>query len=336
MEIKFTSLHHVDHHLNSVKDIDINEQSDDLIDYTNRLITEITQSSNKRRFEFKSDTTEVRTAIKKFLESDYKDGSTINAVRLLDVEKKAQEQINHLDVEIQKGSLFQSVLLNNNDITVIISKADHSQFLDESDFELKNGLPWEKRVFKAFLVNFQDNLPLEIFVYDTTHRMARYWWDDYLELVEKHTDRHNTKRSLDILDQKVFNGIKKIYPADHTIIRNAAIGYYRNNDDFIMDNFIEQTLTNYTPVDPDFPRDKIISKVKNLPQKWDFDTRFTIQKEEINKRKVNKIPLTDNIELVLKDYIDNFNDIIKAEIDAEGNKFIKIKSDAGYDRFRKS
>jgi len=64
---------------------------------------------------------------------------------LLDVEKIAQGKIAHLDTVIQKGSLFQAVLNKDDETTVIISKADHNQFLDEVVFTLKKWLPWEKR-----------------------------------------------------------------------------------------------------------------------------------------------------------------------------------------------
>ena len=337
MNIKYTSLHQVDHHLNKVAEIDLNNQSEDLKNYTKRLFTEITESQNKRSFEFKSETTEVRVAIVKFIDEHYAEASIINANRLLDIEFEAQKRIDHLNITIQKGSLFQAILSEDNNTYVIISKADHNQFLDEVDFELKNGLPYDKKTFKAFLVKLDRNqTPTDIFVYDTTNRMARYWWDSYLELKEKYTDRHNTKTSLDILDKKVFNKIKKDYPADHTIIRNSAIGYFRNNEEFELEEFVNQTLKNYNSIHPDFPKENTIEKVQALPEKWKFDARFTIEKEEINKRKSNKILLTDNIELILKDHIGNLANVIEAEKDAEGVKYIKIKTDIGYERFKRN
>lgn len=337
MEILFTSLHQIDHSLDEIKEINVENQGEDLGNYTRKLINEITTSSNKRQFNFKSDTTEVRIAINNFIEKEYSKGSEINANRLLGVEKTAQAQIAHLDIHIQKGSLFQAVLNNENinETIIIISKADHNQFLDEEDFTLKNGLPWEKRIFKAFLVKYLDYTPQEMFVYDTTNRMARYWWDSYLELAEKYTDTHNTKTALEILDKKIFNPIKKKYPADHTVLRNSSIGYFRNNSEFELNEFIENTLNNYLPIDNDLPIQKLINKINELPAKWNFDSRFGIKKEEIKKRQVNKIPLTDKIELVLKDHINDLDNIITSETDSEGNKFIKIRTDLGFERFKK-
>ena len=334
INIKHTSLHHIDHANNEINEIDITNQGEALAEYINRLVNEISSSNSKRSFVFQRGTTEVRSAIAGFLAGNYADGTISNAQRLLSVEQETQEQISHLNKEIQKGSLFQAVIVENGTTKVIISKADHSQYLDETDFLVHRGLPWKKRVFKAVLVIFDTNHEVEnIFVFDTNSIMSKYWWHGYLELKEKHTDIHNTKTSLDVLDKKIFNPIKKKHPADHIVIRNSAVGYFRNKEEFELNDFIDSILTNYQPVDPNLSTEKLISKASELPDKWNFDPRFKIKKEEINKRIVNKVALTDSIELVFKDHVTNLRDAIVAVKDSEGNKYIKIRTDAGYDRF---
>jgi len=336
MKIEFTSLHQIDHILNKIEEIDISNQSEDLHDYIVKLLEEITKSDNKRSFEFKSETTEVRIAIEKILNGSYNEGVKINTNRLLDIEIKAQSQIDHLDKMIQKGSFFQALLVDTDEKVIVLTKADHNQFIDEIDFTLKKGLPWDKRIFKAFLVKFDNEHNIKnIYVYDTTNRTARYWWDGYLELKEKYTDSHNTKTSLYILDRKIFDPIKRNYPADHTYLRNSTIRYFRSNDEFVLNDFLEQNFINYIPVDPDFPKEKIVNKIKELPEKWKFDYRFVIKKDEIKKKIINIIPLTEKIDLVFKDFIENINSIIIAWKDAEGNKYLKIKTDEGYNRFNK-
>lgn len=335
MEIKFTSLHHVDHLGNEIREIPISSQSEVLQTYAERLIEEIQSSRNKREFEFRSETTEVRQTLESFLQDDYEDGVKVNANRLLAEEKKAQKKIDHLDVQIQKGSLFQAHLINGTAHYVIISKADHSKYIDEIDFVLKHGLPWDKKIFKAFLVKFNNsNNVQEVFVYDTTAKMSRYWWDDFLELNEKYTDSHNTKTSLDIMDQKLFNHMKKQYPADHTVLRNSVIGYFRNTQEFELEEFLDKNFRNYTPVDPEFPKEKYIQKIEKFPDKYNFDSRFGIIQEDIKKRQVNKIPLSNEMELILKDYIENLGNLITPYKDPEGNKYIQIRSDIGYERFK--
>ena len=336
MNLSYTSLHHIDHHSQEIEQIAIVEQNDNLREYINQLMEEITSTGSKRSFEFRSDHTEIRGSIKMFLEGQYVEASEINASRLLSVELKAQAQIRQLGVDIQKGSLFQAVLSNEDSTMIIISKADHNKFMDEDDFSLRKGLPWDKRVFKAFLV-LLDSVgdPSEIYVFDTTKKVAKYWWDRYLELEEKYTDEYNTKQSLGALDSKIFNTIKRKYPADHTILRNSTIGYFRNEEDFDLNEYVDRMMRGYNPVAVDFPLDKVIERTLDLPNKWNFDSQFPIEKKAINKRVVeDKIPLTEDMELLLKDHIKNLSGKVSSYKDAEGNKFIQIKSDIGYERFK--
>lgn len=335
MNLKYTSLHIIDHHTETADNVEIANQSQELKQYVIRLMEEITKNNSHKKFDFRSDNTEVRNAINFFLNGKESEAAEINALRLLDVELKAQDKIKHLNRDIQKGSLFQAVFSTEEETLVIISKADHNKFLDEIDFSLKNGLPWEKRVFKAFLVRIDNqNTPTEIYVFDTTKKIARYWWDAYLELEETYTDKYNTETSMDILDKKIFNTLKVKHPADHTILRNATIGYFRSEDSFDLNHYLDSVFRNYISVSDDLPLDGLIQKIEELPARWKFDSQFEIQKDCITKRQVNKVHLTPKIELVLKDHIPNLSEIITTVKDAEGKKFIQIQSEEGYERFK--
>jgi hypothetical protein len=336
MRIKYTSLHHIDHLNDKVQEVEIKNQGEQLSTYIERLLEEIIESSSKRSFDFQSDTTEVRSSISKMLAENYAEASSINASRLLQIEKDAQERIRHLNAEIQQGSLFHAYVEDENDARfIIISKADHNEYLDELDFELRRGLPWKKRVFKAILVTFEEEQVNSVYVYDTNSKLSTYWWNAFLELKERYTDIHNTKTSLHTIDRKIFSQIKEKYPADHVILRNSAIGYFRNKDEFDLSEFINQTFRNYYPVDNTLPLEKIIGQTEKLPERWGFDRRFAIKKDEINKRAVNKIKLSNNIDLLIKDHIENLNGTITAEEDQEGNKYVKIKSEEGYKAFKR-
>lgn len=334
MIIKFTSLHQIDHHSDTVKEIDIRNKTQDLINYTQRLITEITEGNSKRKFRFRRDTTEVRAIVGQFLDGNY-EGIVSNAKRLLDIEKTTQAAIAHLGVEIQKGSLFQAQIENDGSTTIIISKADQIRFLDDNDFNLKSGLPYEKKIFKAFLVSFEDGIARDIYVYDTTPRMATYWWDDFLELDEVYTSEYNTKTALKLLDSKVLNIIRKKYPADHTRIRNKVVGYFQSENQFEMDGFIEATLNNYVAVDPDFPKKNMIEKIKNLPERYNFDSQFPIAEDQVTSRKVKtKINLTDKVDLIIKENVPELENTIAGYLDNENRKYIIIRTDSGYEHFK--
>lgn len=337
MEILNASLHHVDHTQNSIDEIPVLNKSEQLSEYISSLFDNISNITGKRIFYFRSESTEVRHAISLMISDSFREGSIINAKRLLDIEKKAQEKIN-LNIEIQKGSLFQAVVKENERQKIIISKADHNEYLDESDFDLHKGLPWKKKIFKAIIIEFK---PSEtdiqtVSVYDTNSRMSKYWWQDYLELVERYTDTENTKNALKLIDNKIFKPLEKKHPADYLILRNTMVGYFRSKEEFKVEDFIENTLDGYQPVDAELSIDTLKSKLLTLPEneKREFDSRFSIEKSAINKRVIKKtIKLNEGIELVL-DHVESLKTIIKTDIDNEGNKYVKIRAtDESYSYF---
>lgn len=333
MDIKFTSLYQIDHLLNTIVEVDIDNQSEDLSDYISRLIIEITEGTSKRKFEFRRETTEIRRIIDEFVSGDYSN-KRVNAQRLLDSEVQAQEIVNRLGIQIPKGSLFQALVENGDETIVVITKADQLSFLDGIDFTLKSGLPWEKKIFKAFLISFIGNEIKDIFVYDTSTKLSRYWWDTFLELEEVYTSKFNTKTALNLIKGKVFTTIKKKFKADYINIRNAMVGYFQNKETFEMESFLNDTINNYTPVDSLFPKQKTIDMIKSLPEKYSFDSQFPIDSEEVTLKNVKtNINLTDRIELILKENIPDLTSSVKVYRDEEQRKWITIRSDEGYEYF---
>lgn len=333
--VQFTSLHHMDHSTDQVISIDIDSKSKDLGDYIERLIEDIRDKNSKRSFQFASQTTEVRSAISMFSSENYDQASEINAKRLLNVEKETQRSVDKMQIVIQKGSLFQSVI-NNEDGTkmVVIVKADHNDFLDATDFIVHKGLPWKKRVFKSFLAIIDNSgAVIEILVSDTTNTLMKYWWSEFLELEELRTDAHNTKFFLEFLDKKLLNKLKTKYPADHIVIRNSVLGYFRSQKEFKMDTFYSSIFENYTPIKKKFPIDELRNNVKDIPQKYNLDSQFNIDRSEIKKKLISKIELSEGLELVINDYTNLDN--ISTFKDEEDNKYIAIKSDVGYRKFNK-
>ena len=334
MEIIHTCLHHIDHTIDFINKIDLLDQGQKLEEYIAKLLETIMKSSSRRSFVFKRNTTEVINAINFILGEKYDEGTEINAKRLLEAEKRAQDRIKQLKVEIQNGSLFQALFRNNGSKSFIISKADHEEFIDENDFLIHRGLPWKRRIFKAMVVFFDINDTItDIFIFDTNPSMSKYWWDDFLELQKKHTDAHNTEISLDTLDSKILNPLKKEYPVDHIVLRNSTVGYFRNKVEFDLVEFVAEIFANYHPVNDNLPINSLKAKILELPIKHDFDTRFSIEKDKITKRIINKIKLTDTIDLIFKDHIENLENTIQSFEDNEGNKGIIIRTNEGYERF---
>lgn len=334
MELIDTSFHHIDHINNQTARIETASQSSQLNGYVSDLLGIITKANNKRSFTFKSNTAEVRAALDLMLNKKFEEGSEINVKRLLDIEKSAQDKYAHM-TDIQKGILFQAFLMHEGKQTIIVSKADHSDFLDENELVLRRGLPLKKKLFKAMAVSFSPEESVEtVFVIDTNRQIANYWWDSYLELRERYTDSYNTNKALAILDRTIFNAIKKKFPSDHTILRNSTIGYFRNQTTFDITHYTKSLLEEYQPVDRGLKPREMAQKILQLPEKGKFDRNFSVVKSEIKRKMISTISLTDSVELVLKDHISNLSGVIQAEEDKEGRKYIKIRTDEGYRRFR--
>jgi len=334
VDIEYIALHHIDHENEIINAVNIDKQSKALSIYIEKLIKDIEDKKSRRSFIFESDTTEVRTAISKMLSGEYEEATEINAKRLLKTELEAQVKISMLNTRIQKGSLFQVIVkLNETSKMIIIGKADHNDFLDESDFSIHKGLPWEKKIYKSFLA-ITDNVGdiKKVLVSDTGSAITKYWWSSFLELTEVRTDSVNTKKFLEMIDKKILDKIKIEYPADHTILRNSVIGYFRSESDFDLEVMYSRIFESYPPINEALDIENIRSKIKAIPENYNLDSKFKIDKKMIKKRSFLKVELNEGIELLLNGG-PSLESISTME-DNEGNKYITIKSEEGYNRFK--
>lgn len=334
MEIKNIFLHHIDVKNNAVNQIALNEGSLNLKKYIDSLVKEILEQPNKRIYEFKEGATEIKGSLIPILSNDDNIEAIIstNANRLLEKETKSQERMSRLDIEIQKGSLLHLHFNLEGTNQIIICKVEHDEVLSETNFDFIKGLNTKKKVFKAILLYFDDsNNITDNYVFDKNS--SKYWWDDFLELNQKNDDDKNTEKSLNEID-KILTPHRVKYYGDYLVVRNALIGHYRTRDTFNFSDMLDEVFTNYEPINPEFPRDAIINKVKELPSKKGFDTQFSISKKKINKRIQNKIKLANNLYLSIDDYVENLKNLIEPYQDEQGNKFVKILSTEGYETLK--
>ena len=339
MKIMGLSIHDIDYLINKTTKINTPNPTEikdgDLNEYIRNLLNEIKKNKNKREFKFGNKANDIKSSLDEIVKGNFEHSSEINAQRLLSIEQKTQLKMSHI-TDLQKGNLIQAYVEDNNQKKIILIKVDPNDFLELEVNIKRTGLPYKKKIFKSFTVEVMtDNKLGKVYVTDTNNPMAKYWWEEYLELFPKYDDEHNTTTSLRMLDIKIFNPIKKKHPADHTILRNSMIGYFRNNQEFNLESFIDKNFTSYTPVDHDLNIHEIIEEIRKLPEDK-FDPIFNIRTDKISKRMVKqKITLNPSMDLVLNDHIENISDLVHAEQDNEGNKYIKIKTDDGYERFKK-
>lgn len=334
--IKFITLHHID--INADKaDLHLpSPNSNDLQAYVQFLFEMITKKEDHRYFRFQSDTTEVKGCIYDLIMdgTNYEDKCLAIANRLLRKEKEAQEKYGHLK-DIQRGSLIQTQIQSDGKKIFIIAKIDLDPFLDEFDLKKKSGLPFERFLLKSCLLEYNLSNELEkISLYDSTPRIANYWYKEFLEAEELNTDEHNTNVAFKAIDNEFTMKLKNKFPSDYTFLRNNLIGYFRTNDVFVFNNMINYVFGEYQSIDPALDLELFKQRIRELPQKKNFDERFTIVHGLISARYKRIINLTDQIDLNLKSDIENLSDVIKAQ-DVNGEKYVMIKTEKGYNIFRR-
>ncbi len=336
MEITNIQIFKIDLEEEEVKVLETASYGHELQDYLSELFNIVISGSKGRQFMFERNTTEVRSQIARINNHEnFNDISYIIANRLLNSELEAQDKISRLGILIQKGIIIQALVLDNGQEKFIICKADHNEFLNEIDFNLARGLPVKKKAFKAFVCNINNSEDCNgILVYDTNPTDTKYWWKDFLELKMLYSDEDNTERAFNAIDKSVFTKIKKEHPQDYTYLRNSTVRYFRSNERFEMQDFIENAIGDYLPFDPKLNMNDLKAKIIELPakQRSQFDNQFSIIKEKIKARFHNRVKLTNQIDLYIKeDFPEN---TIISEIGDDGLKYVKIKSEEGFKYFQ--
>lgn len=220
-------------------------------------------------------------------------------------------------------------------LTYLGVKIEHQSFLDEHDLKKKIGLSIENKIYKACKVVYDaDGIPSDALVFDTNSKPAVYWWRDFLELAEQRGDALNTRTaSTEVV--KLLNAIKREFPADHTILRNATIAAFKQDSVMRYDVFIQQTFGNYVCDDPELSKrlPKLIEDLKKLPERKKFDTMFSLVPSEVTFKKT-KINLTAEISISYEDGIDNLENKIWSEKSSTGKKLVVIESATGFEKFK--
>lgn len=323
-------LHKIDPAIDSATAIKVNAAVPDLEDYLTKLLSEIGEQSQKRSYAFASPATEFRTCLQSF----YKDRDlSVNvhaellAKRLLKQESAAGKKYKNLN-PVTKGSFLQFVFKENAETFYLGVKVEHQSFLDEVDFLRKFGLAENRRLYKACRVSFGVNgEPDNVWVFDTNGAPAAYWWREFLELDVTRDDVQNTKLAAEAVMQ-VVGGIKRSFPADHTILRNATVAAFKQQTEMDYTAFVAKVFETYQPIDPSATEaiGKLVEKLKELPAAKNFDTQFTLVPAEVPYRK-SKIALSPEITLTIDEGIQNLSQKIWSEVTKDGRELVVIESD---------
>ncbi len=302
-------------------------------EYVDSIISIVSSSEDGTNFKMRSEGTEVISSVIDIVLNSQLDKIDDIVNRLLLKEVDAQAAIDRLAGEIQPGIVIQASLIQDNVRKYIICKAEDAAFINEEDYQIARGYPIKKKIIKSCICVFDENSVIsQIKITDTNNNLARYWWDHFLEVDRQWDDSYNTTTAFNSID-KLLSKYKKKAPSDYYNLRNSTIKYFRTNADFKLEDFLETYIGDYQPEVPEIVNvSQLKSGIRNLPEQKKFDSRFGLIPSKITARIKSTINLTEEIELVIKKDIDIEN-TIKAYLGSDNQKYIKIRTDEGYDAF---
>lgn len=333
MEIEYLKLVKIDHENNCVQGEPLNEEGN-VKNYVMDIISQITDNSGERRYEFKEGELTMKTWIGNIVCNNERDSRAIDiARRLLNIEEIAQQRYNSI-TDIQKGILLIAYCkMTDTEYKVIICKADYSEFIEETSGEKKNGLPTKKKIFKSFAANITVIAETyrfgEMVTFDVNAKQSKYWYDDFLDLKVLHDDSENTEKAFRYIKSKILDPIQRKSKSDHLFLWNSTVVYMRSDGEFSMEHYADNILAGYHPICGDLNMNELAVKAKNLPEQYNFDSRFQKIPAKIKAKLRKEIKLTDDIDLVLKKDIPYLSRTLKP-YEANGEKYIMVRSEDGY------
>ncbi|MFR9712379.1 hypothetical protein ACL02P_23910 [Paenibacillus sp. MB22_1] len=332
MEIINSSVRIIDY---EAQEILLRDIPDSFESFVRELISHIHTNASVREYKTRSVATEVIGSILQIIERKEDADFVLNrvngiATRLLSKEIEAQKRVARMNTNVQKGSLVQALLFDeeDNSYLYLLAKVEHTDFVDDYDFSFKTGFSKDKKtIWKSCIIEIADVDSSVFYAKIYTNTVANYWGNDFLELDQVHSDEVNTSNAFRAIDGTLNRNMRGQFQRDHTIIRNAFISYFKNNEHIDFPTMVESILGNYDPVD--LPVEKLNSikeKMLTLPQTKNFDSQFNTVKSAINARIKRVYPVNDGIELKITDGIEDLANTIKAFRDDDGTRYIQIKT----------
>lgn len=333
MEIIIQTIRIIDYENDAVY---IRDTPETFSDYVRQLITYINGNTSIREYRTRSANTEVISCVLEIVKNQIDTELVTSKIdfianRLLLKEREAQTAVAHMNTNVQKGSLIQALLYDEDkdEHTYLLAKVEHTDFVDDSDFTFKSGFSKDmKKLWKSCIFKIDDLNAASFSARVYSNTVAKYWYDNFLELNQVVSDEVNTNKAFRAIDSALNRNIKNIAPRDHTVLRNTMIAYFKSNEFIDYDTMMQNTIESYHPVELDQEKmDKVIEKMRELPDKYKFDKQFNTVSSVINARIRKVYDVCQGVQLRITDAIDDFEDTIQAYRDVDGNKYIKIKTD---------
>ncbi len=250
------------------------------------------------------------------------------ALKLLDTEKAVQEEIGPM-TRVQKGSIVQALVNDEDGYKFIIAKVEHSEWYDGETLQKNFGFPGEnKRVWKSVVVYLDTVNETVIFTSIKVHlnHKADYWTSKFLEIQEAKNDTLNTKA--------VFAGIERVLkplisksPQDYYNIRNSVVTQLQKDQTINYLDMIGSIMDNYRPAGDDVDAVALKARLITLKDEGRFDTQFHTDPKAMKRKKKTTLDVAQCIQVVVTEGLPDWEDNFRIRKKANGQNYLMIRCD---------
>lgn len=329
MELKGATIYTIDRENNSTEK-NIPEDSEKFNEYLHEILITMADNEIVKNYKSKAATTQVLNCIKKIIDNqneptDCEVFFESISKRLLEKELWAQSKIEKMQKSVQVGSLIQALFYDEDKqrYMFLLAKVAHVVFVNQVGLSDSRGFPKDIKVYKSatFYIDKTDNEEIGVQLHQDT--ITKYWYDEFLELIELTDDEKNTKNAFNAIDGFLNRKIKKEYPEDRAFLRNSFIHYFRTNATMDYDSMINDIFNDYSPINESFPRDKFKNELLKLPEKKiKFERNFQVVADIVKARIRTNYEVYPGIRLTVSDN----REVIEAYKE-KGKKYLKIQVD---------
>jgi hypothetical protein len=306
------------------------------------LLTFLNSETSVRKFYFPTDREpEARAKLLELPESKlFKAAVAVLAKRL----HEKQQDAEHGSIKVQLGDLLTVFYELDGRPHILLAKLEQVSFLSRGTWQRDSGFPFEKnRLLKTCLgelTKTADGWEIgELSIYDSNSPISRFWWHDFLELLEVTDDARNSHRAHAAWKNLLETTVRPKSMVDYYILRNMVGYYFRNPQAYVHKEAVKSLLRSYKPEDTTLEMSSIIAKAEKLPKQSQaldkqFDEQFTIDPKACNIR-IRPIKLTDEIDLVIRKPVEHLAEVVKPAT-MDGKEGVFVVSAEGYRQFSPS
>lgn len=336
MRILYSSLHN----LNLNLDAPIRKAiPNDFNDYVNAYIQFATaENKSSRAYKPIDENSEVLSGIAAIFSEVRRQGedvtekenadlhSNLIAQKLLDVEKKVQERIGQMK-DVQKGSIVQALLLDQDSYKYVIAKVEHSEWYDGETLVRNFGFPGDnKRVWKSVVIDLESLDDVVVFKHIKVYvnHTAKYWSADFLEVQEAQTDESNTRRLFQAVE-KCLKSVKSTALRDYYNLRNTVLHELQSGQTIDYTILISRLLDTYEPASENVNVSDLKKKLLEAQEEFGFDTQFRTKPDAVKRQGKITIDVSSSIQILVNKGIPNWRDEFLVKRKGNGCAYLMIR-----------